>query len=57
MKRVAYGYQNFQNFRYRILISIKVKKATRGHSLALPKQDFILTKFSSFTPFDVETNI
>ena len=31
IKRVAYGYRNFQNFRCRILISFKVLKNSVSH--------------------------
>lgn len=59
IKRVAYGYRNFRNFRCWILISFKstkkdTKKTAKVFLLSLPKTDFILTKFSSSTSFNEE---
>ncbi|MDT2848089.1 transposase, partial [Vagococcus carniphilus] len=33
IKRIAYGYQNFQNYKYRILISFKDKKISNENQM------------------------
>ncbi|MFI3603348.1 transposase, partial [Vagococcus fluvialis] len=35
IKRIAYGYRNFQNYKYRILLSFKDKqKSSKSHSVS-----------------------